>query len=191
MTGSRGVSEIRCYPCARLPKEDAMPPTPVPSVIGKRSSWSVRPHVTDPTTILLIDHDDKDRTYYAARLKISLPDSIVLEAKDSRSGLELYWSRRVDCIVTEIPLPDGSGFRLLTDLVPHASEPPPVAVIMLTRLSIHGLAQLAKTNGAQACFVKRFTTGDELADAIQAAIAKVGATQKDRRQERGRSARKS
>src|SRR5262245_47235583 len=167
-----------------------MPPTPVPSVIGKRSSWSASPHVTDPTTILLIDPDNKDRTCYAARLKISIPDCIVLEARDSRSGLELYRSGRVDCIVTEIPLPDGSGFRLLTDLV-HDAREPPVAVVMLTRLSIPGLAQLAKTNGAQACFVKRFTTGDELADVIQSAIAKVGATQKDRRQARGRTARKS
>jgi len=161
-----------------------MPPTPVPSVIGKRSSWSVRPHVTDPTTILLIDHDDKDRTYYADRLKISLPGSIVLEAKDIRSGLELYRSRRVDCIVTETYLPDGSGFRLLINIVPHASEPPPIAVIMLTRLSIRGLAQLAKTNGAHACFDKRLTTGDELADTIEKAIARVGATQKDRRRKR-------
>ena len=64
------------------------------------------------TTILPIDHDDKDRTYYADRLKISIPNCIVLEAKDIRSGLEIYRSRRVDCIVTEIHPPDGSGFEL-------------------------------------------------------------------------------
>src|SRR5262245_27635780 len=169
-----------------LNKEDAMTPTPVPNVKWERySAWSARPHVTElpMTTILLIDDNDKDRTYYADRLKISLPDSIVLEAKDIRSGLKLYRSRRVDCIVTETHLPDGSGFQLLINIVPHASEPP-IAVIMLTRLSIRGLAQLAKTNGAHACFDKRLTTGDELADTIEKAIARVGATQKDRRRKR-------
>jgi len=58
--------------------------------------------------------------------------------------------------------------------VPDASDEPPVAVVMLTRLSKPGLAQLAKTNGAQAFFVKRLTSGDELAQAIEKAIARVG-----------------
>jgi hypothetical protein len=39
-------------------------------------------------------------------------------------------------------------------------------VIMPTRLSKPGLAQLAKRIGAQAFFVKRLTSGDELALAI-------------------------
>src|SRR5262249_52659293 len=150
---------------------------------GKRfSGWSARPHITDPTTttILLIDHDNKDRTYYADRLKIAIPHCIVLEAKDIRSGLGLYRSQRGDFVVTEVRIPHGAGFKLLFDIVPHAWKPP-VAVIMLTRLSISGLAQLAKMNGAQACFVKRLTTGDELADAIKQAIARVGALSKDRR----------
>ena len=126
------------------------------------------------TTILLIDDNDKDRTYYADQVKIFIPDCIVLEAQDIRSGLELYQSRQIDCIVTEIHLPDSSGFELLIDLVPDASDEPPVAVVMLTRLSKPGLAQLAKTNGAQAFFVKRLTSGDELAQAIEKAIARVG-----------------
>ena len=124
------------------------------------------------TTILLIDDNEKDRTYYAERLTLSIPDCLVLETRDIQSGLALYRSRRVDCIVTEIHLPDGSGFELLIDIVPRASEAS-VAVIMLTRLSVPGLANLAKTNGAQAFFVKRLTSGDELAQAIQKAIART------------------
>jgi len=129
------------------------------------------------TSILLIDHNEKDRTYYADRLKLSIPDCLVLEARDIQSGLDLYQSRRVDCIVTEIYLPDSSGFELLIDVVPRASEPT-VAVIMLTRLSKSGLAQLAKTNGAHAFFVKRLTSGDELAHAIQQAIVTAVPPQK-------------
>src|SRR5262249_57929236 len=71
----KSVSETRCCPCARLPKEDAMTTTPVPSVKGNYSGWSASPHVTDPpmTTLLLIDDDGMDRTYYADRLKIFIP----------------------------------------------------------------------------------------------------------------------
>jgi CheY-like chemotaxis protein len=58
-----------------------------------------------PTTILLVDSFDKDRTYYTDRLKNSLPDCAILEAKDGQTALDLYHSRRVDCIVTELQLP--------------------------------------------------------------------------------------
>jgi hypothetical protein len=51
------------------------------------------------TTILLIRRECKDRTYYADRLKASIPDCDVLEIKSGQSGLELYKSRRVDCLV--------------------------------------------------------------------------------------------
>jgi hypothetical protein len=61
---------------------------------------------TDPatTTILLIDSFATDRTYYVDRLKSSLPDCVILEANDGQTGLDLYHSRRVDCIVTELQL---------------------------------------------------------------------------------------
>jgi DNA-binding NarL/FixJ family response regulator len=132
------------------------------------------------TTILLIDGHDHDRTYYADRLKFSMPDCVVLEAKDGRSGLELYNSRRVDCLVTELHLPDMSGFELLVQVVPRASHPT-VAVVILTRASIPALGDIARNNGAQAFLVKRLTAGDELAPVVQKAIAVVGPTRKDRR----------
>jgi hypothetical protein len=42
------------------------------------------------TIILLIDAYDKDRTYYVDRLKNFLPDCVILEAEDGRTGLDLY-----------------------------------------------------------------------------------------------------
>jgi len=68
------------------------------------------------TTILLIDDNDKDRTYYAERIRVDLPDCHVLEAKDGSSGLELYKSHRLDCIVTELYLPDMSGYELMIEV---------------------------------------------------------------------------
>jgi DNA-binding NarL/FixJ family response regulator len=133
-----------------------------------------------PTIILLVDSHDKDRTYYTDRLKNSLPDCVILEARDGQTGLDLYHSRRVDCIVTELQLPDMSGFELLVNVVPRASYPT-VAVVVLTHSSTPGLSDLAKKNGAQALLVKRLTAGDELARVIEKAIACVGPTHKDSR----------
>jgi DNA-binding NarL/FixJ family response regulator len=137
---------------------------------------------SDPaiTTIILIDENDKDRTYYADRLKFLIPQCVVLEAKNGRTGLELYRSRRIDCIITELHLPDMSGFELLLEVVPRASQPP-VAVVILTRASMPNLAYVAKNNGAQAFLVKRLTAGDELTPVVLKAIATVGPTHKDRR----------
>ena len=58
------------------------------------------------TTILLIDGNDHEHTYYADRLKCAISDCVVLEAKDGKSALKVYKSRRVDCILHEILLPD-------------------------------------------------------------------------------------
>ena len=125
------------------------------------------------TTILLIDGNDHDRTYYADRLKFSIPDCVVLEANDGKSGLAVYKSRRVDCVVHEVFLPDMSGIQLLLTVVPLASRPP-VAVVVLTRASPRGLRDLVRSNGAQALLVKRLTSGEDLAKIILKAIAVVG-----------------
>jgi DNA-binding NarL/FixJ family response regulator len=37
-----------------------------------------------------------------------------------QSGLALYRSRRIDCVVLELSLPDQSGFQTLAELVPVA-----------------------------------------------------------------------
>jgi DNA-binding NarL/FixJ family response regulator len=111
-----------------------------------------RPHSTDRAKtlfLLLIDSSDKDRKYYAVRLKSSISNCVVLQAKDGQSGLDLYRSRHVDCLITEFDLPDMSGFELLLEVVSHVRRPP-VAVVMLTHTSKPTPPDLAKINGAQA-----------------------------------------
>ena len=90
------------------------------------------------TSILFIDGHDADRTAYADHLKRCSPDYEILEAADGHSGLIRYRSRKIDCVILEIDLPDTSGFRVLVELVPVARRPT-VAVIVLTRLSNPGL----------------------------------------------------
>ena len=132
------------------------------------------------TSILFVDGNDADRTAYANHLKRCSPDYQIYEAADRHSGLDLYRSRRIDCVVHEIDLPDASGFQLLIDLIPVAKRPT-VAVIVLTRLSNQALWDLATKNGAYACFLKTHTSGDDLDKAIQSAIAFVEQIPKEER----------
>jgi DNA-binding response OmpR family regulator len=72
------------------------------------------PNIELPTTsVLLIDSNANERAFYADGLKRCSPDYLKLEATDGRSGLDLYRSRRIDCVVLELALPDQSGFALL------------------------------------------------------------------------------
>ena len=132
------------------------------------------------TSVLLIDGNDTDRANFAAQLKDRSPDYKILEATDGEAGLILYRSRRVDCVVLTLELPDQSGYKVLVDLVPIAGRPT-VAVIVLTNRLQRGLQELARQNGGYACFVKQFMSGDDLDRAIQRAMVFVGQMPKDDR----------
>lgn len=138
------------------------------------------PRASTGPSILLIDGNDIDRTYFATELKRRALDYDILEAFDGR----LFNSRRMDCVVLALDLPDQSGFQLLIDLVPLARRPN-VAVVVLTHRLQRGLRELAMKNGAQTCCVKQFTSGDELYTTIQRAIAHLGTVTKEDRHSPG------
>ena len=125
------------------------------------------------TSVLLIDGFDSDRRSFADQLNRCSRDYHILEAADGQSGLNAYRSRRIDCVVLEIDLPDRSGFEVLMTLVPQASKPR-IAVIVLTKRMHRGLCELATRIGAYVYLVKQHTTGEDLDRAIQRAIAFVG-----------------
>ncbi len=127
------------------------------------------PHTT---SVLLIDESKNQRVYWADQLKRCSPDYLIIEAEDRESGLTLYRSRRVDCVVLELALPEQSGFQTLVDLVPIASRPH-VAVVVLTHMTHPGIWELAKQNGAYTCLAKKFTSGEDLDKSIQRAITFV------------------
>src|SRR5437868_3316566 len=139
------------------------------------------PNADPPTTsVLLIDSSKKQRTYWADQLRRCPSGYEVLEASDAQTGLDLYRSRRIDCVVLEISLPDQTGFKTLVELVPLASKPH-VAVVILTLLTHPGVWRLAKESGAHACLAKEFTTGEDLDRALQRAVAFVGQLPKEER----------
>jgi CheY-like chemotaxis protein len=132
------------------------------------------------TSVLLIDGSKNHRAYWAEQLTRCSPNYVIVEASDGQSGLDLFRSRRIDCVVLELSLPDQSGFQTLVDLVPIASRPQ-VAVIVFTLMTNRGVWEVAEQNGAYTCLAKEFTTGDDLDKAIQRAVAFVGQMPKEDR----------
>jgi DNA-binding NarL/FixJ family response regulator len=131
------------------------------------------------TSILLIDGSENERAYWSDQLTRS-SDYEIVEAVDGESGLALYRSRRINCVVLELSLPDQSGLQTLVELVPRASRPE-VAVIILTRVTHRAVWELAKQTGAYACLAKQFTSGDDLENSIQRAIEFVRLMRKEER----------
>jgi DNA-binding NarL/FixJ family response regulator len=132
------------------------------------------------TSVLFIDANKADRTYFAEGLKRCSTDYRILEATDRESGLALYRAQRIDCVVLELDLQEQSGFEVLVQLVPYARRPE-VAVIILSRLGPRGLWKLAQTNGAYACLVKKHTTGEILDKVVRSAIGWIGILPKEDR----------
>ncbi len=128
-------------------------------------------------TVLLIDGNNNEREYWVHCLKQSSSKYVILEADNGETGLTVYRSQRVDCVVLELVLPDMSGFQVLFRLIP-AGTSPQVAVIFLSRLKLQEFAELALENGAQAFLMKSCTSGADLDKAIQKSIAKIGTAQK-------------
>jgi CheY-like chemotaxis protein len=132
------------------------------------------------TTILFIDHQDDNRQYWVQRLRTSSPDCLVLEASNGAAGLAICESPQVDCVISELTLPDMSGFQVLLKLVAKPRQPE-IAFIFLTRLTLAPMRHLALNNGAQAYLVKSHTSGDELGMTIHKALATVAPNQKEPR----------
>lgn len=133
-----------------------------------------------PPTVLIIAGDAHDRATFATQLKTRSRDYQILEAADGESGLLLWRSQPIDCVVLALELPDQSGYKVLVDLVPIASRPN-VAVVVLTNRLQRGLQQLARQNGAYACFVKQYMSADDLDRVVQRAMAFVGRMPKEDR----------
>jgi DNA-binding NarL/FixJ family response regulator len=133
-----------------------------------------------PTSVLFIDASKNQRIYWGDQLKRCSADYEIHEASDGHTGLNLCRSRRIDCVVLELSLPEESGFEVLMTLVPCASRPH-VPVVVLTLMTHPGIWELAKQNGAYMCLAKKFTSGEDLDKAIQRAVAFVGQLPKEDR----------
>ena len=101
------------------------------------------------TTIVLIDPNNEDRQYYREQLKISSKDYTVLEADTAERGLAICRTERIDCVVTELHLPDMSGFQVLIRLNPIVHRSLHTPVIALSHFILPSIIEAAKKLGAQ------------------------------------------
>lgn len=62
----------------------------------------IPPNTDLTTSVLFIDPNDTDRTYFAEELKRRSPDYRILEATDGDSGLALFRSQRIDCVILDL-----------------------------------------------------------------------------------------
>jgi DNA-binding NarL/FixJ family response regulator len=78
----------------------------------------------------------------------------------------------------ELHLPDMSGFQVLIRLNPiiRCLQTP---IVALSHFILPSIAELAKRLGAQSYLIKSQASGDDLDQAIQKAIARVGLTRKE------------
>ncbi len=137
-------------------------------------------HDPRTTSILLVDGSQAQRTYWANQLKHHSAEYLIAEVEDRESALKLYRSRRFDCVVLELALPDQLGFQLLLDLIPIPTRPQ-VAVIVLTQMTQREVWDLAILYGAYVCLAKQHTTGSGLDNVIQRALASVDQMPKEDR----------
>jgi CheY-like chemotaxis protein len=126
------------------------------------------------TTILLLDPNNEDRQYWTHRLKTCSENYHVLEAKDAEMGLAIWKTQRVDCVVTELHLPDMSGFQVLMRLNPIGHRSLRTAVVALSHYVLPSITEAAKKLGAQSYLIKSQASEGDLDRAIQKAIARVG-----------------
>lgn len=134
--------------------------------MASQVSASETPH---RTTVLLIDDNNEQRKYWSDALRNSPFHYSVLEADSGDAGLDVYRHQRVDCVVLDLDMPE-CGFFVLLRLIQERKSPQ-VAVVVLTQLAHRTLFELMKDNGAYACLIKQHSSGEELANAIQQAIA--------------------
>ncbi len=131
------------------------------------------------TTVLLIDPNREDRQYWSERLKMCSTDYAVLEAQNAETGLVLCKSERIDCVITELHLPDMSGFQVLIRLNPIVHKCLHTPVIALSHFVLPSIIEAAKKLGAHSYLIKSQASGEDLNSAIQTAIAKVGLVRRE------------
>ena len=123
-------------------------------------------------TILMIDDNAKDLESWSKVIADSPSHYSILKAQTVTAGLDVCRYQKVDCVVLDLDMGDSSGFDMLFHLIPDRKRPK-IGVVVLTRLTQPTLHETVIQFGAQACLVKRFTSAQDLDEAIQKAIVSV------------------
>ena len=128
--------------------------------------------MADGKCILVIEDNHIVRRYYADRLKQVLCGSVIVEAATGKTGLDVFQSQTIDCVILDLSLPDMSGFHVLATLIPVPAEPR-LPVVLLTAFDNRDLLDEAERKGAFLALQKDLTSADELATHVRRAIAAI------------------
>jgi CheY-like chemotaxis protein len=126
-----------------------------------------------PAHVLMIDGCDAERRFYARQLSDCSPQHTIVEAEDGRSGLNIFRSSRIDCVVLDLDLTDISAFEVLGNLHP-SSDTSLVPIVVLTHIGNRWLFERARREGAASCLVKSVTSAYLLSQVIRKAMSHVG-----------------
>lgn len=129
------------------------------------------PMTSKPPTVLLIDDNCEDRSYWSASLKNPPFEFFVLDVACGESGFKLCQSQHVDCVVLDLEMPESGLFTLLR-LIPDPTRRH-LPVVILTKQAQPTLFKLMKNLGAHECLVKEYCSAEKLAHTIRQAIAVV------------------
>lgn len=102
-------------------------------------------------TILIVDDDPRIRNLLTESLNAIGYQTVA--ASDGREALETVRSRPIDCVVSDIKMPELDGLNLLHHV---KAEHPSMPVIMITGFAFHQHREQATHGGADGFLVKPF-----------------------------------
>lgn len=97
-------------------------------------------------------------------------DATILEAEDVKTALEFIDSKKIDFIISDWNLPDGTGFEFLKKVRAHAKVKN-VPFVMCTTINEIGNMLDAINNGANE-FITKPWTSDELVEKFSSVYQK-------------------
>ncbi len=132
---------------------DGSLPVPPPAPVAPPPSGDPTPMPRGDTfTILLLEDSASDRLLVRAELEGSaVADMRIIEAARLSDAFEVLRGRRIDLVLTDLNLPDASGFATVDKLREHAPEVP---IIVLTGQRDEQLAAEVLHRGVQDYLVK-------------------------------------
>ncbi|CAN1211686.1 hypothetical protein TUMEXPCC7403_15895 [Tumidithrix helvetica PCC 7403] len=108
-----------------------MPNSPPRGISQDGRSTSFFQALPSPTTILIVEDSEIDRTTYIRYLQSNAEQSYrIITAETLEAGLELWRSQHPDVVLVDMSLPDGDGLEFLTEIgTDKADEKLPAIVL--------------------------------------------------------------
>jgi two-component system chemotaxis response regulator CheY len=120
--------------------------------------------------VLLVDDEAHVRKFVSLILRAALgPETVVIEAEDGETAVEIYRTRRPDLVLLDVNMPrlDGLGaLRAIREIDPEA------AAIMLTSLANRQTVEEARELGA-VHYLRKDTPRKEIAATLRQLVAEL------------------